>query len=137
MQYCKDKALYKKNVFMRSTATCRPNIYDDSPNNNLFRKWFILINPIRFFFGSEGRVTLDRNPGPGYYTILLRLIQGDLLSACPHRLFYTLPDLSDGRAALSNTYPNAYVQHVPFYDGLLCDPAGTRSHDLLCERRTH
>ena len=35
------------------------------------------------FFGSEGNVALDRNPGPGYNILLLRLIPEDLLSACP------------------------------------------------------
>ena len=43
-----------------------------------------MINSIRVLFGSEGHVALDRNPGPGYNTLLLRLIPGDLLSACPH-----------------------------------------------------
>ena len=46
---------------------------------------------------------LDRNPGPGYNTLLLRLIPGDLLSACHHRQFHTLP-------GLPNSYPNACVQ---------------------------
>ena len=59
------------------------------------------------FFRSEGHVALDRNPGPGYGTLLLQLIPGDLLSACPHRQFHTLPGLLDSRAALSNSYPNA------------------------------
>ena len=45
------------------------------------------------FFGSEGHVALDRNPGPGYDTLFLRLIPGDLLSGCPHRQFHTLPVL--------------------------------------------
>ena len=40
---------------------------------------------------------------------LLRLIQGDLLSACPQRQFRTIPGLWNSRAALSNSYPNAYV----------------------------
>ena len=53
---------------------------------------------------------LDRNPGPGYNTLLLRLIPGDPLSACPHRQFHTLPGLLDSRAALSNSYPKASVQ---------------------------
>ena len=39
---------------------------------------------IRVFFGIKRRVELDRNPEPGYHTLLLRLIPGDLLSACPH-----------------------------------------------------
>ena len=43
----------------------------------------IMINPLECFFGSEGHVALDRNLGPGYDTLLLRMIPGDLLSACP------------------------------------------------------
>ena len=62
----------------------------------------VMINP--YFFGSEGHVALDKNPGPGYHTLLLRLIPGDLLSACPHRQFHTLPGLL---AALPNSNPNA------------------------------
>ena len=41
-------------------------------------------------FCSEGHVALDRNPESGYIILLLRMIQGDLLSACPHRQFHTL-----------------------------------------------
>ena len=54
---------------------------------------------IRVLFGSEGHVALDRNPGPGYDTLLLRMIPGDLLSVCPHRQFHTLPGLLDSRTA--------------------------------------
>ena len=78
---------------------------------------------------------LDRNPGPGYDTLLLRLIPGDLLSACPHRQLHTLPALLDSRAALSNTYPNALramqggsLYH--FYDCLWYDSAWRRTHDI-------
>ena len=83
---------------------------------------------------------LDINPGPGYDTLLLRLIPGDLLSACPHRQFHTLPGLLDSRAALSNSYPNALraMQGGSLcncYDGFWYDPAGRRTHDLPCERR--
>ena len=73
-----------------------------------------LINPLWCFFGSQGHVALDRNPGPGYNTLLLRLIPGDHL---------------DSRVALPNSYPNALramqggsLYH--FYDGLWYDPAG-------------
>ena len=52
-----------------------------------------MINPLYCFFGSKGHVALDRNPGPGYNTLLLWLIPGDRLSAC--------------RAALRNSNPNA------------------------------
>ena len=85
-----------------------------------------LINPL-----------LDTNPGPGYDTLVLRLIPGDLLSACPHRQFNTLPGLLDSRAALLKSYPNTLraMQVASLYQ-LWYDPAGTRSHDLLCERRT-
>ena len=37
------------------------------------------------------------------------MIPGDLVSACPHRQFHTLPGLLDSRAALPNTNPNACV----------------------------
>ena len=84
--------------------------------------WFGL-NHYSFFYGSEGHVALDRNPGPGYDTLLLRMIPGDLLSAFPHRQFHTLPSLLDSWAALSISYPNALrakqggrLYH--FYDGL-------------------
>ena len=82
--------------------------------------WF---NPLKCFFGSEGHVALDRNLGPGYDTLLLQFIPGDLLSACLHRQFHTLPSLLDSRAALPNSNPNALramqggsLYH--FYDGL-------------------
>ena len=69
------------------------------------------------------------------------MIAGDLLSACPHRQFHTLPSLLDSQAALSNSYPNACVplqggSLYHFIDGLWYDPAGTRTHDLPCEMRT-
>ena len=69
-----------------------------------------MINALLCFFGSEDHVALDRSPGLGYNTLLLRLIPGDLLSACPHRQFHTLPSLLDSRAALSHLYPIACVQ---------------------------
>ena len=91
------------------------------------------------FFGSEGHEALDRIPGTGYDTLLLRMIPGDLLSAFPHRQFHTLPGLLDSWAALPNSYPNALrsmqggsLYH--FYGGLWYDPAGRRTHDLPCER---
>ena len=37
------------------------------------------------------------------------MIPGDLLSACPHRQFHTLPSLLDSWAALPNSNPNACV----------------------------
>ena len=100
--------------------------------------WF---NPLLCFFGSEGHVALDRNPGTGYDTLLLRMIPGDLLSAFPHRQFHTLPGLLDSWAALPNSNPNALraMQGGSLYhfcDGLWYDPAGRRTHDLPCERRT-
>ena len=69
-----------------------------------------------------------------------RMIPGDLLSACPHRQFHTLPGLLDSRAALSDSYPNALramqggsLYHI--YEGLWYDPAGRRTHDLPCGRQ--
>ena len=56
-------------------------------------------------FGIEGHVAIDRNPGPGYNTLLLQLIPRNLLSGCHHRQFHTLPSLLDSWAALSNSYP--------------------------------
>ena len=44
-----------------------------------------VINPLKCFFDIEGHVALDRNLGPGHSTLLVRMIPGDLLSACPHR----------------------------------------------------
>ena len=39
----------------------------------------IMINSLECFFRDiEGHVALDKNPGPGYNTLLLRLIPGDL-----------------------------------------------------------
>ena len=69
------------------------------------------------------------------------MIPGDLLSACPHRQFHTLPGLLDNWAALPNSNPNACVPMqggslYHFYDGLWYDPAERRTHDLPCERRT-
>ena len=85
-----------------------------------------MINPLECFLSSEGHVALDRNPGPGYERYL-RLIPGDLLSACPHRQFHTLPGRLDSRAALPNSNPNACVPMqggslYHFYDGLWHDP---------------
>ena len=65
-------------------------------------------NPLYAFFDNEGHAAQDRNPGLGYNTLLFRLIP-DLLSACPHKQFHTLPSLSNLRAALSNWYSNACV----------------------------
>ena len=102
---------------------------------------FFRFNPLLCFFGSEGHVALDRNPGPGYDTLLLRMIPGDLLNAFPHRQFHTLTGLLDSWAALPNSYPNALramqggsLYH--FYDGLWYEPTERRTHDLPCERQT-
>ena len=34
-------------------------------------KSYNMINPLKCFFGIRGHVALDRNPGPGYDTLLL------------------------------------------------------------------
>ena len=100
-----------------------------------------LIHYSAFSAAKAMYVALDRNQGPGYDTLLLRMIPGDLLSACPHRQFHTLPGLLDSRAALPNSNPNACVPMqggslYHFYDGFWYDPAGRRTHDLPCERWT-
>ena len=69
------------------------------------------------------------------------MIPGDLLSAFPHRQFHTLPGLLDSWAALPNSNPTACMPMQGgslhhFYDGLWCDPAERRTHDLPCERQT-
>ena len=46
-------------------------------NINKFRM-MMMINPLERFFGMEGHAALDRNPGPGYDTLLLQLILGNL-----------------------------------------------------------
>ena len=69
-----------------------------------------MINPLECFFGIEGHVALDRNPGLGYNILLLLSIPGDILSACPLRQFHTLPGLLDSQTSLSNFFPNSYMQ---------------------------
>ena len=56
-------------------------------------KEFNFMFSLNCFFGNEDHVALDRNPGWGNNTLLLQLIPGDLLSACPHRQIHTLPSL--------------------------------------------
>ena len=68
----------------------------------------------------------------------------DLPSERRTRYRLSQPDtvgLLDSRAALPNSYPSALramqggsLYH--FYDGFWYDPAGRRTHDLQCERRT-
>ena len=107
----------------------------------LHSRAFSLVKSIIVLFGSEGHVALDRNLGPGYDTLLLQMIPGDLLSAFPHRQFHTLPGLLDSWAALQNSNPNACMPMqggslYHFYDGLWYDPVERRTHDLPCERQT-
>ena len=61
----------------------------------------------------------------------LRMIPGDLLSACPHRQFNPLPGFLDSWAALPNSNPNACMPMqggslYHFYDSLWYDPAGVK-----------
>ena len=68
------------------------------------------------------------------------MIPADLLGACPHRQFQTLPGLLDIRAALSDSNPNALLAMqggslYHFYDGLRYDPAGHASRNeerIIC-----
>ena len=43
----------------------------------------MIINPLERFFGIKGQVALDINLGPGYNTLLLRLIPRDLYRKFP------------------------------------------------------
>ena len=81
--------------------------------------------------------TLERNRGPGYNTLLLRLIPGDLLSACPHRQFKTLPGLLESRAQLHcQTLTLTQIGSLyHLYDSLWYDLVGARTRDLPHERR--
>ena len=88
-----------------------------------------MINPL------EGHVALDRNAGPGYNTLFLRLIRGDLNSACPHKQFYTLPGLLHSQIALPNTYPKACMPSKEAVGTILMmaffvTRLGIRTHDL-------
>ena len=122
-------------------TTNQPIYVIQSQATEAFLYKLIWFNPLECFFGREGHVALDRIPGPGYDILLLQLISRNLLSACPHRQFHTLPGLLDSQAALSNSYPNALCAMqggslYHFYDGLWYISAGRRTHDLPCERRT-
>ena len=75
---------------------------------------------MRVLFGIEGHVALDRNPGPGYNTLLLLLV----------RLHYQTPTITLYMRAMQG----GSLYH--FYDGLWDDPVGTRTQDLPHERRT-
>ena len=124
-----------------STPLCLSTLKNQAMGRRLKLLRLVWFNPLYCFFGSEGHVALDRNPGTGYDTLLLRMIPGDLLSAFPHRQFHTLPGLLDSWAALPNSNPNACMPMQGgslyyFYDGLWYDPAERRTHDLACERRT-
>ena len=60
---------------------------------------------IDVFWGVDGHSAIDRNPGPGYNTLLLQLIPWDLYNACPHRQFHTLPSLLHSQALLDSNFP--------------------------------
>ena len=69
-----------------------PSESDVSQALAAYKRWLI-IYPFECFFVIECHAVPDRNPGPGYNTLLLRLIPGDLYSAWPDRQFHTLPGL--------------------------------------------
>ena len=76
-------------------------------NNYVFNVFFVLIQYSAFW---QQRPCITRyifGTGTQY---LLQLIPGDLLSACPHRQFHTLPGLLVSRAALSKPNPNTCVE---------------------------
>ena len=92
-------------------------------------------------FGIKVHVALDRNPGPGYNTLLLQSIPGDLLSACPHSQFHTLPGLLNSRAAQQTptlTHASqAGRQFVPFlWWSLVWTSQGTNLRPIAWEADT-
>ena len=58
-----------------------------------------LINPLVCFLNTKGHAALDRNPGLGYNTLLLRLIPEDIYYACLHRQFHPLPGFLHSQTA--------------------------------------
>ena len=85
-------------------------------------------------FSIEGHEALDRNPGPGYNTLLVIGIS----SACPHEQFHALPSFKTIELHCP-TQKYAYQaprQFIPFYDGRWYDPAGARTADLRHEANT-
>ena len=92
---------------MKSRRLFLINIHQKIQYKNKFV--ITMINKLKCFFPIKVHVALDRNPGPGYNTLLLLLIPGDILSACPNRQFHTLPGLLDSQAALSNSNPDTCV----------------------------
>ena len=97
-------------------------VWGETTHSKITTDGLVWLNPLYWFFGSEGHVALD-NPAPGYDTILLRMIPGDLLSAFPHRQFHPLHGLLYSWAALPNSNPNACMPMqgcslYHFYDGL-------------------
>ena len=118
-------------VWVEILFTSKPQAIDHwwlsngSVSQRLLRPWrYNMIKLIHAFFGIEGHVSTDRNPGPGYNTLLLRLILRYIYSACPHRLFNTLPRLSLDRHFVSILWWSWY------------ESTGTRTHDLPHERST-
>ena len=59
----------------------------------VYTRVWMMKNPFVCLFAIDGHEAIDRNPGPGYNTLLLRLITADLYGACPHRQFHSLPSL--------------------------------------------
>ena len=101
-----------------------------------------VINTLQCFFGIKCHVALDRNLGPGYNNLLLWLTPGDILSACPHKLFHTLLGLLDSRVALSNSNPYTCM---PSKEGAICTifmivfckiRHGCETHHLTHDRQT-
>ena len=67
-------------------------------------KMLIIVNdPLEYFCSTKGHAALHRKLGPGYNTLLLHLIQGDLYSACLFRQLKTLPGLLHSRDTLQNS----------------------------------
>ena len=96
---------YAKCILVGSSAFARRYIYI----YNMLIDWLIHYSAFR----QQRPCTTRYKCGSGYNTLLLRMILGDISSACHHRQFHTLPDLLDSRAALSNPYLNTCLCGEP------------------------
>ena len=93
------------------------------------------------FFGIEGHVAIDRNPGPRNNILLLRLFQGiskelvTIYSSIHYPACYTF-GLQCQTPIQTHACQGGGGSLCHFYNGLRYYPAGTRTHDLPHESRT-
>ena len=112
------------------------------PSYNTSKFWLIDWLIHECFFGIEGHVALDRNQGRGYNTLFLRLIPGDILSACPYKSFIHYPAFKTDRlfckipTLMHACQAGGGGSLYHFYDGLWFDPARLWTQASPHERRT-